>query len=194
MTKLSEAIPDPAALLRAIDHGCTNRDSFIHGPAHWRGVAFAGLRLVEFTRDADPIVVLLFSMFHDTMRRDDGHDPMHGPRAEVFAASLHGQQFQLPDEKINWLLRAIRDHTGGRFAGNPSIACCWDADRLNLWRLGVRPDPAFLTTPAARSAEMISWARRLEGERMSWEQIIDAYRLHVAAKPEQSQAHKCSEQ
>jgi len=176
MALLAEVIPDADALLAAIDAGCTNRASFIHGPRHWTGVAFAGLRLVESTPHADPAVVLLFAMFHDTMRQDDGHDPMHGPRAEVFAASLHGRHFHLPAERLKWLLGAIRDHTHGRLAPNDTIACCWDADRLNLWRLGVRPDPAFLTTPAARLPETISWARGLEGERMSWAQVIAAYR------------------
>lgn len=182
MPMLSEVIPDVDSLLAAIDADCTNHGSSIHGASHWRGVALAGLRLVERTQDADVVVVLLFAMFHDTMRLNDGHDPMHGPRAEVFADSLHGRHFHLPDEKLKWLLAAIRDHTGGRFSAIPTIACCWDADRLNLWRLGMRPDPAFLSTPAARTPEMISWARGLEGERMSWGQIFDAYRANAAGQ------------
>ena len=176
MTPIVQAIPDPAALLAAIDSRCTNRDSAIHGSPHWRAVAFAGLRLITATPDTDPSVVLLFAMLHDSMRANDGHDPQHGPRAALFAASLHGSHFHLPDDRLKWLLRAIHDHTAGRLAENSTIACCWDADRLNLWRIGVRPDPAYLTTAAARDPEIISWASRLEGQRMTWDQIIDGYR------------------
>lgn len=181
MTPFSTAIPDADALLAAIDAGCTNRHSFIHGQAHWRGVAYAGLRLAMQEPLADPTVVLLFAMFHDSMRLDDGHDPLHGPRGAAYAASLHGRHFHLPDDRLRWLHEAIHDHTHGHTAKNATIACCWDADRLNLWRIGVRPMPQYLSTAAARMPEMISWAGGLEGERLSWSQIIDGYRQHVGA-------------
>ena len=35
---------------------------------------------------------------------------------------------------------------------------CWDADRLDLGRVGIRPDPRRLFTAAARSPELLSWA------------------------------------
>ena len=39
-----------------------------------------------------------------------------------------------------------------------TIATCWDADRLDLLRVGVMPDPRYLVTEAARNAEVIEWA------------------------------------
>ena len=35
---------------------------------------------------------------------------------------------------------------------------CWDADRLDLGRVGYMPHPSRLCTPAARDAELIRWA------------------------------------
>ncbi|HEX8914388.1 MAG TPA: hypothetical protein VF796_18720 [Humisphaera sp.] len=183
MTPLAAAIPDPDALLAEILRRCTNPSSFIHGPGHWRGVAHAGLRLAQRTPEADATVVLLFALFHDSMRLDDGHDPQHGPRAAEFARTLHGSHFHLPPDRLKWLLLAIRDHTEGRLAPNPTVACCWDADRLNLWRIHVRPDPKYLSTPAAQEPEAIDWAGRLEGQGMRWGEIFEGYHAaEVAAR------------
>jgi uncharacterized protein len=32
------------------------------------------------------------------------------------------------------------------------IGMCWDADRLDLTRIGVTPDPALMSTPAGKRA------------------------------------------
>ena len=180
---VAQAIPDPAALLAAIDAACTNHGSPIHGPPHWRSVAWTGLELLADTPAADPAVVLLFAMFHDSMRLDDGHDPEHGPRAAAFAPTLHGRHFHLAADQLDRLTRAIHDHTAGRFAGDPTVAVCWDADRLNLWRIGVRPDPKYLSTAAARRAEAIERAAKLQGQRHDWATIVRAYRSLPAATP-----------
>ena len=41
-----------------------------------------------------------------------------------------------------------------RHSADPTIGACWDADRLNLWRVGVAPARGMLSTAAARSAEV----------------------------------------
>ncbi|MDP9256978.1 MAG: hypothetical protein M3Q31_10540, partial [Actinomycetota bacterium] len=41
-------------------------------------------------------------------------------------------------------------HTEGRTTNDPTVGCCWDADRLDLRRLGVRPRARFLSTEAAQ--------------------------------------------
>ena len=179
---VATVLPDPAALLAAIDAARTNHDSPIHGPPHWRSVAWTGLELLADTPAADPAIVLLFAMFHDSMRVDDGHDPGHGPRAAAFASTLHGRHFHLPDDGLKRLTRAIHDHTTGRLAADPTVAVCWDADRLNLWRIGVRPDPAFLSTAAARRPEAIEAAARLEGQRHDWGEIARRYRAFEAGR------------
>jgi uncharacterized protein len=40
------------------------------------------------------------------------------------------------------------------------VQTCWDADRLDLGRVGKRPDPRRLCTPAARDRDVIEWAYR----------------------------------
>ena len=39
---------------------------------------------------ADREVVLLFALFHDSMRLNDGHDPEHGKRGSALARELAG--------------------------------------------------------------------------------------------------------
>jgi hypothetical protein len=46
-----------------------------------------------------------------------------------------------------------------RHSADPTIGACWDADRLNLWRVGVAPARRLLSTAAARSAEVYEWSR-----------------------------------
>ena len=45
------------------------------------------------------------------------------------------------------------------------VQTCFDADRLDLARVGKTPDPAVLSTDAAREPETIRWAveRSLKG-------------------------------
>jgi len=56
------------------------------------------------------------------------------------------------------------------------VGICWDADRLNLWRVGIEPDPAYLTTETARTPEAIAYGRELcdaqaRGDLPSWRDI-----------------------
>ena len=46
-----------------------------------------------------------------------------------------------------------------------TVQTCWDADRLDLGRVGIRPDPRRLCTAAARNPRMIeaAFARSLAG-------------------------------
>jgi uncharacterized protein len=34
----------------------------------------------------------------------------------------------------------------------PTIGVCWDADRLDLTRVGIMPDPEFFSTAAGKEA------------------------------------------
>lgn len=139
------------ALLDAVISRSTGKDSRIHGPAHWAGVAAAGLILLDSTPDADPLVVLLFALFHDSMRRSDGHDPEHGKRGAKLARTMRDAgDFELEEARLLKLEEACISHDKGGTSMDPTIGVCWDADRLNLWRVGTKPKPALLSTPAAR--------------------------------------------
>jgi uncharacterized protein len=44
--------------------------------------------------------------------------------------------------------------------GDVTVLTCWDADRLDLGRVGIRPDPTYLCTAAARDTDMLTWSYR----------------------------------
>ena len=132
------------------------RDGF-HGIAHWARVMDNGLLLAGET-GADAEVVRLFALLHDSRRIGEGGDPDHGPRAAEFARTLRGTAFDLDDASFLLLHRACAGHTIERTHPDVTIRTCWDADRLDLGRVGVAPDPAFLGTEAARRPEILRWA------------------------------------
>jgi len=171
------SIPDPARLVDAVLARSTGKDSSIHGQSHWRRVAAAGLALLPETPGADPALVFLFALFHDSMRFNDSFDPMHGPRAAVLARELRGGAFDLGNEEMDLLAFACEEHTNGGLSEEPTVGVCWDADRLNLWRVGFEPDPRFLSTEAARSEERIAWGRDLQQEQFGWEELFLAFGL-----------------
>ena len=128
-----------------------------HGIAHWARVLENGLRLVRET-GANIEVVRLFAILHDSRRVNAGSDPDHGPRAAEFASSLRGRLFDLPEPEFRLLHRACAGHTHERTHPDVTIQTCWDADRLDLGRVGITPHPSWLCTEAAKRPETIKWA------------------------------------
>jgi uncharacterized protein len=53
---------------------------------------------------------------------------------------------------------ACADHTKGLLDADITIQTCWDADRLDLGRVGIVPDPDRLCTDAAREPTFQDWA------------------------------------
>ena len=72
---------------------------------------------------------------------------------------------------------ACEEHTNGGVGSDPTVGVCWDADRLNLWRVGIRPDPRLLSTRAAKSGERIASARDLQGEHFAWGDLYRGFGL-----------------
>jgi uncharacterized protein len=130
-----------------------------HGVAHWARVFENGLRLAEET-GADVEVVRLFAVLHDSRRVDEGRDPDHGPRAAEFARTLRGRLFDLPEPEFLLLHRACAGHTHERTHPDVTIQTCWDADRLDLGRVGITPHPRYLCTEEAKRPATILWADR----------------------------------
>jgi uncharacterized protein len=129
----------------------------VHGAPHWARVRQNGLRLAQST-GACADIVELFAVLHDSRRKNDGYDPEHGVRAALFAQSLAGSAFELPPFELTLLLTACRGHSEGLTTGDITVLTCWDADRLDLGRVGVRPRPDRLCTEAARDPVMLEWA------------------------------------
>ncbi len=129
-----------------------------HGPAHWMRVRNNGLLLAELT-GANTRVVELFALFHDSCRKNEHIDPSHGPRAAAFVEACHKSGLlKCSDEELEMLLMACYGHTSERYSDDTTIATCWDADRLDLPRVGIMPIPRRLCTDAARSHGVIQAA------------------------------------
>jgi uncharacterized protein len=129
----------------------------IHGVAHWQRVRENGLRIAKHS-GADKQLVELFAFLHDCCREDDSHDPGHGERAAEFAKSLRGKLLHLHDAEFALLYEAIRDHELGQTRGDITVVTCWDADRLDLGRVGIRPRAEYLCTDFAKEKTTIAWA------------------------------------
>jgi uncharacterized protein len=125
----------------------------IHGVPHWARVRKFGLQLARMT-GARTDVVELFSFLHDSCRQEDGHDPDHGRRAVAFAIRLRGRELTLDNEGFALLCEAMEYHSEGHFSADVTVQTCWDADRLDLGRVGIQPEPSRVCTDAAR--ELIS--------------------------------------
>jgi uncharacterized protein len=144
-----------AAILKAILAGYSLPVRGNHGVVHWARVLENGLRIAE-ANGADRQVVSLFALFHDSRRVNEFHDEGHGRRGGELARSLRGGLVLLDDRQFELLFEACRLHTDGLLTDDPTLAACWDADRLDLGRVGITPDPVRLCTDAARS--LLPWA------------------------------------
>ena len=135
----------------------------IHGAPHWSRVMRHGLDLAKET-GADPLVIKLFALIHDSCRRDEGDDMNHGNRAADFAQRMFQEGIlHISCEQLDHLDIACKGHSKGLLDAHPTIQSCWDADRLDLGRIGVRPDPRYLCTEQARCPQRIQrawdWSR-----------------------------------
>lgn len=119
----------------------------IHGANHWARVLHHGKNIGQI-RKADLLVVELFGFLHDSCRLDDHRDPKHGERAAEFAHGIHGDFYQLKPKQLSELCHALRHHSGGDVSTNKTIQTCWDADRLDLGRVGIFPSPKYLSQEA----------------------------------------------
>lgn len=117
----------------------------LHGISHWERVERNGKLLA--TPDCDLTVIRLFAYLHDSCRENDGYDKQHGPRAAKMIVGLRNTLLKdLTDHQFEMLQTAIRLHTTTHHTGNPTIDACFDADRLDLGRVGITPDPAKMAT------------------------------------------------
>jgi uncharacterized protein len=128
-----------------------------HGPPHWGRALENGLCLAEQT-GADISVVSLFAVLHDCRRVNEGEDSGHGLRAAEFAVSIRGAALGLDNSRFELLHFACAHHTDGLTDGDITVQTCWDADRLDLGRVGINPHPQYLCTESAKEPGMITWA------------------------------------
>ena len=155
-------LPESALIAAALAnvHRCDMHPWGLHGLAHWWRVRHNGL-LVADAMGASRRVVTLFAIFHDSHREDDGYDLTHGPRAAAWLArvrdgddSAHGACASTCDTirglaaaEFDALRTACDLHTSATHHDDPSVAACFVADRLDLSRVGFRPDPRRMPAP-----------------------------------------------
>jgi len=120
-----------------------------HGPAHWRRVERNGLLLASRT-GADTTVVRLFAVFHDSRRENENTDPEHGLRGAALATQFRGTYFDLEDDAFDKLVHACTWHTEEPSHSDPTIGTCFDADRLDLGRVGIIPSEEYMSTEFGR--------------------------------------------
>ena len=117
----------------------------LHGVSHWERVERNGLQLA--TPECDVTIIRLFAYLHDSCRENDGYDEEHGPRAAKMIVGLRKTLLKdLSDQQFETLQKAIRLHTSTYSSGNPTIDACFDADRLDLSRVNITPDPAKMAS------------------------------------------------
>jgi uncharacterized protein len=127
-----------------------------HGVMHWARVLENGLNLCSALPEARADVVVLFALFHDSCRWNEHRDPEHGERAALLAEAYF-QRGRLPLDAsgLDLLTEACRGHDQGRVSSDATIGVCWDADRLDLARVGILPSVRFLSTEAAKKPDLL---------------------------------------
>ena len=133
-----------------------------HGIAHWSRVWYHGRRLARSV-DVNPAILAWFAYLHDSQRHTEYSDPSHGRRAADFALQLHkeGTLSELNATEFEQLCEAMRLHSDGLSDAHPAMCACWDADRLDLGRVGITPDPRLLCPSYAKRPDVIKRATRM---------------------------------
>lgn len=131
--------------------------SRIHGLDHWFRVWQTAVMLADRESSVDMEVVALYALFHDSMRMNDDKDPNHGLRGyklwEQFNRLHDAKQF-LTQAQQELIFEACTEHSNGSRSTDPTIAVCWDADRMDLFRKGIFPSVLYMSTQTAIDLRM----------------------------------------
>ena len=122
-----------------------------HGLPHWQRVERNGILLSvengKLREDINIKVVRFFAYLHDKCRLDNWTDIEHGVRAADMLSTIRDTILKdFTDEEVSLLERACRYHTTELRTGDPTIDVCFDADRLDLGRVGIVPNPKRMAT------------------------------------------------
>lgn len=119
----------------------------------------SGLHLARET-GARADVVECFALLHDSQRIHDGADGEHGARAADYVHRINGELLHLDGSGLDMLVFACAFHSAGLTEADVTVQTCWDADRLDLGRVGIRPDPGRLCTASAKDNGLLERAYR----------------------------------
>lgn len=82
-------------------------------------------------------------------------DPNHGLRAAELIREMHGELFSITEEQLDTLCYTCEFHNHGMTSDDLTIGTCWDADRLDLPRVGIRPEPKYMSTDEGRRRTIV---------------------------------------
>lgn len=122
-----------------------------HGLSHWQRVERNGIILSTengaIRQDVNIKVVRFFAYLHDKCRLNDLADLEHGVRSADMLSTIRGTILKdFTDEEVALLEKACRYHTTEHRTGIPTVDVCFDADRLDLERVGIVPNPKLMAT------------------------------------------------
>lgn len=137
--------------------------SFYHGITHWQHVEAFGLLMQSRCPAADKEVIRWFAYLHDSMRGNDEFNMEHGPAAAKFIGKIRKTYLkELSDEQIRLLKLACKYHTSRRKTDDLTINICFDADRLDLPRVGITPEVRRMASEVGRELALIPYQELLE--------------------------------
>lgn len=138
-----------------------------HGVSHWERVAQVGMDIGRELKLDNVALwsIKAFGWTHDLWRTHDGRCRKHGRDGFENLLSLDCKLIQqLPEQERELIRLAIRYHSDGFIAGEAFdlglfetvelneqrivdiVGCCWDADRLDLARIGMIPRRCLIST------------------------------------------------
>ena len=127
-----------------------------HGVYHWHRVYKNALKIAEHY-NIESSIFMLFALFHDSKRVNEDIDPRHGRRGSKFAQKLQcdiPMLKELSKKDFELLEYACSSHTkidiSHEFVNELVANICWDADRLDIGRVGFVVDPKYLCTDYAK--------------------------------------------
>lgn len=122
-----------------------------HGLSHWQRVERNGIILSTengaIRENVNIKVIRYFAYLHDKCRLNDWADMEHGIRAADMLPDIRDTILKdFTDEEVALLEKACRYHTTEHRTGIPTVDVCFDADRLDLGRVGIVPNPKHMAT------------------------------------------------
>jgi uncharacterized protein len=120
----------------------------IHGLAHSLRAAHFAKMIAKSECPGSLDDTIIGAFLHDIGRTDDSNDRTHASRSAEIAEELLKRHW--PDLNHEKILFAIMRHGDGLISEDPIIGTIWDADRLDLSRLGIKINPELISTEKAR--------------------------------------------
>lgn len=118
------------------------KKSEIHGVNHWSRVYYYG-RELSLLHNIDLEIISYFSIIHDCKRLLEHDEADHGINAAIFFDSI-SDTLNIKEKNKEFIKTACDIHNNGAISDIPEIAVCLDADRLDLFRVGIHPFNAYL--------------------------------------------------